>query len=324
MGSSTDQSDALLREVSRSFYLSLRVLPPRLRPLLGCAYLLARASDTVADAPGLSPAERFDLLDAIEGDIAASTARSISAVRMVANKLRHPGERRLMLGWSEVLSRYARMSAGHKTLVQKVLATIIAGQRLDIEAFQPGSPSDQVRFLTDEQTLHKYTYSVAGSVGIFWSEAVELEYPRHCKVDWPQLREWGESYGRGLQLLNILRDFPADWRQGRCYLPAALLPSPPDEGWNRGHFPAEMLRPVIGPWLDVCDSYLQAADDYWQALRGWRLRLASQLPVAIAMPTLEQLRASDASTWQGGVKLPRRQVRRLFAKSLIKSIRSGK
>src|SRR5216117_3031821 len=39
----------LLRQVSRSFYLSLAILPRPLREPIGLAYLLARAADTVAD-----------------------------------------------------------------------------------------------------------------------------------------------------------------------------------------------------------------------------------------------------------------------------------
>ena len=39
----------LLREVSRSFYLTMRVLPSAIRPQIGLAYLLARTADTIAD-----------------------------------------------------------------------------------------------------------------------------------------------------------------------------------------------------------------------------------------------------------------------------------
>src|SRR4051812_36655308 len=39
----------VLRSVSRSFYLSIRLLPSRLREPVGLAYLLARATDTLAD-----------------------------------------------------------------------------------------------------------------------------------------------------------------------------------------------------------------------------------------------------------------------------------
>jgi len=39
----------VLKRVSRSFYLSLRVLPKKMRKPVGLAYLLARAADTIAD-----------------------------------------------------------------------------------------------------------------------------------------------------------------------------------------------------------------------------------------------------------------------------------
>ena len=40
---------SLLKEVSRSFYLTMRVLPSAIRPQIGLAYLLARTTDTIAD-----------------------------------------------------------------------------------------------------------------------------------------------------------------------------------------------------------------------------------------------------------------------------------
>ena len=52
----------LLREVSRSFYLSLRVLPAEVRPQISLAYLLARASDTVADTGIVARERRLELL----------------------------------------------------------------------------------------------------------------------------------------------------------------------------------------------------------------------------------------------------------------------
>src|SRR3954454_24321937 len=55
----------LLKAVSRSFYTTLRVLPGKIRPQIGLAYLLARTTDTVADT-GLLPVERrLAALDAL-------------------------------------------------------------------------------------------------------------------------------------------------------------------------------------------------------------------------------------------------------------------
>src|SRR5436309_2539803 len=44
-----DMLNNLLKQTSRSFYLTLRVLPGAIRPQIGLAYLLARTSDTIAD-----------------------------------------------------------------------------------------------------------------------------------------------------------------------------------------------------------------------------------------------------------------------------------
>jgi len=54
----------LLKEVSRSFYLTLRVLPVSIRPQIGLAYLLARTTDTIADTQLLPVAQRLEALQA--------------------------------------------------------------------------------------------------------------------------------------------------------------------------------------------------------------------------------------------------------------------
>src|ERR1017187_9595762 len=52
----------LLKATSRSFYLTLRVLPARVRPQIGLAYLLARTTDTIADTELVPLAQRLDAL----------------------------------------------------------------------------------------------------------------------------------------------------------------------------------------------------------------------------------------------------------------------
>ena len=71
----------ILRSVSRSFYLSLRVLPGPLRDPLSLAYLLARATDTIADTPGAPGELRTQVLRnlarAIQGDAPVETVAGI-------------------------------------------------------------------------------------------------------------------------------------------------------------------------------------------------------------------------------------------------------
>src|SRR5207237_10926522 len=53
----------LLKPVSRSFYLSIRLLLRALREPVALAYLLARTSDTIADSNAMPAEKRIELLD---------------------------------------------------------------------------------------------------------------------------------------------------------------------------------------------------------------------------------------------------------------------
>src|SRR5436305_9677886 len=53
----------LLKPVSRSFYISIRLLPKALREPVALGYLLARTSDTIADASAVDVEKRIKLLD---------------------------------------------------------------------------------------------------------------------------------------------------------------------------------------------------------------------------------------------------------------------
>ena len=54
----------VLKDVSRAFYLSMRILPASCRPAISVGYLLARAADTLADNPSRTPEERLNDLQA--------------------------------------------------------------------------------------------------------------------------------------------------------------------------------------------------------------------------------------------------------------------
>lgn len=69
----------LLRDVSRSFYLTLRVLPSEIRPQISLAYLLARATDTIADTKAVPRAKRLAALQQLQNlSHVRSWARSLS------------------------------------------------------------------------------------------------------------------------------------------------------------------------------------------------------------------------------------------------------
>src|SRR5207247_8323393 len=63
--------------VSRSFYLSIRFLPIQLREPIALAYLLARATDSVADTQGISVPVRIETLKMLSDGIQGKASRDV-------------------------------------------------------------------------------------------------------------------------------------------------------------------------------------------------------------------------------------------------------
>ena len=138
--------------------------------------------------------------------------------------------------------------------------------------------------------------------------------------DMPLLAD-GIRFGKGLQLVNILRDLPGDLRQGRCYLPRTRLRK---SAWNhRSCCSASTMgrfRPLY--WA----SYLKQAEDLLAA--GWaytnalphnemRVRLACAWPILIGMRTLARLRAGNVLDERHRIKISRGEVRSLVLRSVL-------
>src|SRR5437660_753720 len=71
----------ILQSVSRSFYLSIRFLPARLRRPVGLAYLLARATDTIADSADVPAKTRLLQLKSLASAIQGSPEGDASGFR---------------------------------------------------------------------------------------------------------------------------------------------------------------------------------------------------------------------------------------------------
>src|SRR6266487_1838681 len=78
-----DLRGSILASVSRSFYLSIRLLPKKLRDPVSLGYLLARASDTIADTTELPVDLRMEnlrlLVCGIQGEALGDAIIDLSA-----------------------------------------------------------------------------------------------------------------------------------------------------------------------------------------------------------------------------------------------------
>lgn len=280
----------LLEGVSRSFYLSVRLLPEGLRRPIAVGYLLARASDTLADAPGLGTGERLALLDRLLAMVHGSSPPAPLDTALAAT----PGERELLASLPLCVEWLHTLETADRADVLTVLGHITQGQRLDVERFAGASAAAPLSLATDAE-LEEYTYLVAGSVGEFWTRLGFRHVPDFATLPENEMLELGKRYGMALQLVNVLRDAGADLAIGRRYLPSEQLE----------------------PWFARAHDGLECGLRYALALEGTRVRLASGLPALLGAKTLALLQAAGARAMHERIKVPRGEVRWLLLRVVL-------
>jgi farnesyl-diphosphate farnesyltransferase len=309
---------SLLKDVSRSFYLTLRVLPAAIRGQIGLAYLLARATDTIADTELVPLEHRLRALQALRVGILGADETSVN-LGDLAHRQDLPAERALLEQIDASVKLLRNFTPADRRLVREVLNTITSGQELDLRRFA-GASAENVTCLRTDQELEDYTYRVAGCVGEFWTNMCRVHIFPQAPLDDVWLLENAVRFGKGLQLVNILRDVAVDVRQGRCYLPG--------EGLSvLGLGPADLLkpenelclRPLYNSYLDKAEKHLQAGWDYTNALpwRNIRVRLACAWPILIGLETVKGLRVGKVLDPARRVKVSRKDVRRLLWRSVV-------
>ena len=313
----------LLQAVSRSFYLTLRVLPSGVRSQIGLAYLLARTTDTIADTELVPVPQRLQALEELSGRILGTRSQPVNFGALAAAQPQQPGggtnaERVLLERAEEIISLLAACSAADRMLIREVLATITSGQELDLQRFGSASTQHIVTLATDAD-LDDYTYRVAGCVGEFWTKICRVHVFPKARIDDAALLRDGVRFGQGLQLVNILRDLPRDLRQGRCYFPAERLARvrlTPTDLLAPGA--VGKLRPVYNQLLDRAEAHLEAGWNYTNALpySALRVRLACAWPVLIGMKTLARLRHENPLDAEHRVKVSRAEVRQIMLGTL--------
>ncbi len=299
----------LADRTARSFALTLRLLPGPVRREVCLAYLIARLTDSVADATSSPAVHRLAVLQSLDRALRQGTPWPVHELTRFAGQLSHPGEARLLAATAELEKFFlVQENSAHRRGLS-VLATILSGQILDIERFE----GDVRNFTPDESSLFDYTWRVAGCVGEFWTEVLDAKLPSCLGLPVAEMAALGRRYGQGLQLLNILRDAPSDWTNGRCYLPPGAREE--TDASDCPGLPEIFQR--VRTYIPLCRDWLDDGIRYAEALSGRRVKAASQLPALLGHLTLDRLERADYQTWQNRIKVPRREVRWLLCKSLL-------
>lgn len=314
-----DLLKTILKRVSRSFFLSLKVLPRSLRLPIGLAYLFARAADTIADTDLISRARRLEYLELFRSEFRVDGP---SRIREVKEALTGPQktvwERELLSRLPECFALYRILEGGDQERVRRLILTLTQGMIMDLTTF-PGEDEGGLQALKTRADLDCYTYYVAGCVGEFWTEIHMAHRPHLHGWDAEAMKRRGVRFGKGLQMTNILRDLSLDLRIGRCYLPQEDLDA-------LGVSPQELLDPkAIVKVRPLFRDLLALTLDHYE--EGWaytlaiprlevRMRLSCAWPLLIGLKTLALVEGSEnLLDPRVIVKIPRRAVYALLLRS---------
>lgn len=303
--------DSILEGTSRSFYLSLNQLPSGIKGQVSLLYLLARTSDTIADSGQGTLEDRLEALEEFD-QYARGNSSEAPDFSIMAETQDIAAEGELLRSVTEAVGSLSGFSDSDRHNILHCLGIIISGQTLDLRRF-PGEPSTngKIEPLSDDDELDDYAYRVAGSVGEFWTRMSLDHLFKASESEEGHLFDRSVRFGKSLQMINILRDIPADLSAGRCYIPRKSLE---EHGLSASDLtePGNMPRfkPLYDRYLDLTESHFDAAIDYIGMLphSQFRLRGSCMLPVVIGKRTVKLLRNGNVLDPSNRIKIGRADV----------------
>lgn len=189
--SARDAAATVIANYSTSFTLATRLLGPRVRPEVRNIYALVRIADEIVDgaaeSAGLPRQTQRLLLDELEADTLAATARGFSSNLIV-----------------HAFALTARASGIGPDLVRPFFASM----RTDLETTQH-----------DEASHDAYVYGSAEVVGLMCLQVFVNAGSPTITTPSPELVDGARRLGAAFQDINFLRDHADDSeRLGRDYL----------------------------------------------------------------------------------------------------------
>jgi farnesyl-diphosphate farnesyltransferase len=214
-----DRQTQLLPGVSRTFALTIPQLPGALRGVVTNAYLLCRIADTIEDDSALTPVQKAHFHEEFRDVIdcqAPANAFAESLFPLLAPDT--PVAERELIQQIPVVIRCLRgFTNSQQTILQRCVKIMSTG----MPEFQR---TVSISGLDNVAEMDRYCYFVAGVVGEMLTELF-CEYSAEIANVRDQLMSLAVSFGQGLQMTNILKDFWEDRRRGVCWLPRDIFQS---------------------------------------------------------------------------------------------------
>ncbi len=310
-----DFCNEILPSVSRTFAVSIRVLPGNLGGAVRDAYLLCRIADTIEDEPVLEATTKASLLDALAACFDDPTASDALASRLsvLGGEAAHT---RLARNTNLVFDHYRSLPVATQAIIKRWVVEMIVGMRKFVVAYPEG-----IRIQTLDE-YKEYCYYVAGTVGYLLTDLWREHAPSIGARRYEALRARARAFAEALQTVNILKDVAGDAdRDNSIYIPEQLL-----RAHGSGHSTILALdlasenQAALASLIQLAWQDLEQATTYLLAIprRAVAIRLFCALPLLFAYATLRDLtRTPDAIARRHTVKISRREVKSLTILSVL-------
>jgi farnesyl-diphosphate farnesyltransferase len=217
---SDSEIEPLLQKTSRTFALTIPLLPEPNRREVSVAYLLFRIIDTFEDATLWGAERQRDAIARFGALLGRPPGEAAELVALCAGQppLEHEGYLELLSALPQVLAAFQELRPRARASIRRAVRRSAKG----MSAFVTRAGAAEGRLeLTSLDELHGYCYVVAGIVGEMLTDLFLLGRPHLAPVG-DGLKARAAEFGEGLQLVNILKDAKRDEAEGRVYLPRGV------------------------------------------------------------------------------------------------------
>ena len=294
------------------------MLPKGLNVPVTVAYLLCRIADTVEDSEVLSLEQKKNILTVFANIFVKTQPQPVPAFMVLVEDFpRNSADDELVHHLPLVMDVFNSFSAGVRERIAKWVVEMSMGMR----KYAQSARRKRFAFLSTMKELDEYTYYVAGTVGYLLTELFSFYSRKITPMIKHRLEQLAESFGKGLQLVNIIRDMTTDLRRGQSYIPEELLTkyeltrSTIFEKEN-----ADRVQRLFNELIRNAVKHLDQALDYIILIpkEEARIRLFCMLPLFWAMRTLQKIQENTLALLDSEkVKIPRRIIRKEFYMALV-------
>jgi farnesyl-diphosphate farnesyltransferase len=281
----------MLPKVSRTFAPTIRKLPRTLTLQLTVAYLLCRIADTIEDSVILTIKQKQRLLGQYADVVVRENASDeLKAFMQEVSALPQKGaDDELLHNMQSILAVYHTFPKRVRTGISTWVAEMVSGMRKYVQSKYGSSQN----FLKTLDELDDYIYYVAGTVGNLVTTVFSHYSHTITRNIAQQLKKYAVSFGKGLQMVNIIRDMPDDWKNNRSYMPNDLLEKydvTRQSIFDRNN--AQRSKKMIEELIDMALAYLDAGLHYIVAIpkAERHMRLSCMLPLFWALQTLRAIK----------------------------------